>query len=52
MARNWPRQIRCKKLKKDTHFYTNMKDMEEHLSAKQFIRVHKSFIISIPKLRV
>lgn len=30
--------------------YTNMKDMEERLSAKQFIRVHKSFIISIPKI--
>lgn len=24
--------------------------MEEPLSAKQFIRVHKSFIISIPKI--
>ena len=30
--------------------YTNMKDMEERLSAKHFIRVHKSFIISIPKI--
>lgn len=30
--------------------YTNMKDMEERLPKKQFVRVHKSFIISIPKI--
>lgn len=30
--------------------YANMKDMEERLPQKQFIRVHKSFIISIPKI--
>jgi DNA-binding LytR/AlgR family response regulator len=30
--------------------YTNMKDMEERLPQKQFMRVHKSFIISITKI--
>ncbi len=30
--------------------YTNMKDMEERLPQKQFMRVHKSFIICIPKI--
>jgi two-component system, LytTR family, response regulator len=30
--------------------YTSMKDLEERLSKKQFIRVHKSFIIPIAKI--
>lgn len=30
--------------------YTSMKDLEERLSKKQFIRVHKSFIIPILKI--
>jgi len=30
--------------------YTSMKDLEERLSKKQFIRVHKSFIIPIGKI--
>ena len=32
---------------KKTLVYTSMKDLEERLSKKQFIRVHKSFIIPI-----
>lgn len=35
---------------KKTLVYTSMKDLEERLSKKQFIRVHKSFIIPIPKI--
>jgi DNA-binding LytR/AlgR family response regulator len=35
---------------KRTLVYTNMKDLEERLSKKQFIRVHKSFIIPIAKI--
>ncbi|MEO6613259.1 MAG: LytTR family DNA-binding domain-containing protein [Chitinophagaceae bacterium] len=30
--------------------YTSMKELEEHLPKKQFIRVHKSFIIPISKV--
>lgn len=33
-----------------TMVYTSMKDLEERLPAQQFIRVHKSFIISIGKI--
>jgi two-component system LytT family response regulator len=33
-----------------TMVYTSMKDLEERLSRKQFIRVHKSFIIPIAKI--
>jgi DNA-binding LytR/AlgR family response regulator len=33
-----------------TMVYTSMKELEERLSNKQFIRVHKSFIIPIAKL--
>lgn len=35
---------------KKTLVYTSMKDLEERLPKKQFIRVHKSFIIPIPKI--
>jgi DNA-binding LytR/AlgR family response regulator len=35
---------------KKTLVYTSMKDLEERLSKKQFIRVHKSFIIPITKI--
>jgi len=35
---------------KKTLVYTSMKDLEERLSKKQFIRVHKSFIIPIGKI--
>jgi two-component system, LytTR family, response regulator len=35
---------------KKTLVYTSMKDLEERLSKKQFIRVHKSFIIPISKV--
>lgn len=35
---------------KKTLVYTSMKDLEERLSRKQFIRVHKSFIIPIAKI--
>jgi DNA-binding LytR/AlgR family response regulator len=33
-----------------TLVYTSMKDLEERLPAKDFIRVHKSFIIPIAKV--
>jgi two-component system LytT family response regulator len=33
-----------------TMVYTSMKDLEERLPQNRFIRVHKSFIISIPKI--
>jgi DNA-binding LytR/AlgR family response regulator len=33
-----------------TLVYTSMKDLEEKLPQKNFIRIHKSFIISIPKI--
>ncbi len=33
-----------------TMVYTSMKELEEHLPAKQFIRVHKSFIIPIARI--
>ncbi|HSU29017.1 MAG TPA: LytTR family DNA-binding domain-containing protein [Chitinophagaceae bacterium] len=33
-----------------TLVYTSMKELEEHLSKKQFIRVHKSFIIPIARV--
>jgi two-component system, LytTR family, response regulator len=33
-----------------TMVYTSMKELEDHLPKKQFIRVHKSFIISISRL--
>lgn len=35
---------------KKTLVYTSMKDLEERLPRKQFIRVHKSFIIPIGKI--
>ena len=35
---------------KKTLVYTSMKELEEKLSGKQFIRVHKSFIIPISKI--
>lgn len=35
---------------KKTLVYTSMKDLEERLPKKQFIRVHKSFIIPIGKI--
>lgn len=35
---------------KKTLVYTSMKDLEERLPKKQFIRVHKSFIIPIAKI--
>ena len=35
---------------KKTLVYTSMKDLEERLSKKQFIRVHKSFIIPIARI--
>lgn len=35
---------------KKTLVYTSMKDLEERLSKKQFIRIHKSFIIPIAKI--
>jgi two-component system LytT family response regulator len=33
-----------------TMVYTSMKDLEEKLPAKMFIRVHKSFIIPINRI--
>lgn len=33
-----------------TLVYTRMKELEDHLHGKQFIRVHKSFIIPIFKI--
>lgn len=35
---------------KRTMVYTSMKDIEENLPRKKFLRVHKSFIISVPKI--
>jgi two-component system, LytTR family, response regulator len=35
---------------KKTLVYTSMKEMEERLPGRQFIRVHKSFIISIDRI--
>ncbi|MGC4100169.1 LytR/AlgR family response regulator transcription factor [Ferruginibacter sp.] len=35
---------------KKTLVYTNLKDLINHLPAKQFIRVHKSFIIPISRI--
>ncbi len=33
-----------------TFVYTSMKELEEHLPKKQFIRVHKSFIVPISRI--
>jgi DNA-binding LytR/AlgR family response regulator len=33
-----------------TFVYTSMKELEEHLPKKQFIRVHKSFIIPVSRI--
>jgi DNA-binding LytR/AlgR family response regulator len=33
-----------------TLVYTSMKEFEEHLPRKQFIRIHKSFIIPISRI--
>jgi two-component system LytT family response regulator len=35
---------------KKTLVYTTMKEMEEHLPRKRFIRVHKSFIVPVAKI--
>ena len=35
---------------KKTMVYTSMKDLEERLKEKQFLRIHKSFIISLSKI--
>lgn len=35
---------------KKTLVYTTMKEMEEHLPRKRFIRVHKSFIVPVTKI--
>jgi DNA-binding LytR/AlgR family response regulator len=35
---------------KKTMVYTSMKDIEDRLPHKQFLRVHKSFIIAVPKI--
>jgi two-component system LytT family response regulator len=36
--------------KQKTLVYTSMKELEEHLPAKQFVRVHKSYIIPISRI--